>query len=297
MKRWIELFLRYIVVEKGLSENYQLALKRVLTRAQTWLEQNQQITGWQQVCTEDLGNYIGSRRAQQLASGSIRFETVALRVFFRWLVRENYLEKDPAALLREGHRSHFLPETLAESTIRTLLDSIKPNSALNQRDRAILELLYGSGLRVGEVVSVPLTNINLEEALIRVIGKGNKTRLIPVGDPALIACQNWIQQGRRELLKNKPARTELFVSIRGSKLTTERIRQIIRTRAKHAGIDQPLWPHLLRHSFATHLLSGGADLRAIQEMLGHADISTTQAYTHVDTSRLQEIHTRYHPRN
>ena len=189
----------------------------------------------------------------------------------------------------------YLPETLNEPEVKNLLESIATNKPLGKQDRAILELLYASGLRISELVNSRLENLNLENGFIRVTGKGNKTRVVPVGKSALAAIENYLTTERPELVKPKTS-SEIFLSIRGGKLTTQRVWQIIKKRAEEAGLDTNVYPHLMRHSFATHLLSNGADLRVIQELLGHADISTTQIYTHVDQKRLKNIHKQFHPR-
>jgi integrase/recombinase XerD len=189
----------------------------------------------------------------------------------------------------------YLPETLNEAQMEQFLESIPTEQPLGLRDRAIIELLYASGLRISELTNARLEHLCLEEHVIRVTGKGNKTRLVPVGAKARSAIEAYLNKERPLHVKRRTG-SELFLSIRGGKLTTARCWQIVKTRARHAGLEENVYPHLLRHSFATHLLGNGADLRLIQEMLGHADISTTQVYTHVDKDRLKSVHHKYHPR-
>jgi integrase/recombinase XerD len=179
--------------------------------------------------------------------------------------------------------------------VQKLLESIGPNDPLGLRDRAMMELLYSSGLRVSELCDARLENIDLDSGFIRVTGKGNKTRLVPVGKPAASAIRSYLARERPELVTKKTG-AEIFLSIRGKKLTTPRIRQLIKQYAARAGLEVNVYPHLMRHSFATHLLGGGADLRIIQELLGHADISTTQIYTHVENSGLKAVIKKFHPR-
>jgi integrase/recombinase XerD len=188
-----------------------------------------------------------------------------------------------------------LPGTLNEESARQLLESIQGTSPLDRRDRAILELFYASGLRLSELVQARLENLNLEDGWIRVIGKGAKTRVCPVGSAARESLAAYLAYGRPELVGPKSS-SHIFLSIRGQGLTPARIRQVVAERAEQAGLDVHVHPHLLRHSFATHLLNHGADLRVIQEMLGHADIATTQIYTHVDQRRLRQVHRQFHPR-
>jgi integrase/recombinase XerD len=188
-----------------------------------------------------------------------------------------------------------LPETLNELQVEQLLESVNCKAALGLRDRAMLELLYASGLRISELAGAKLENLNLDEGVVRVTGKGNKTRLVPVGRKACVALANYLEQERPRLVKRRTG-SEVFLSNRGARLTTVRIWQIVKAVARRSGLEVNIYPHLLRHSFATHLLSNGADLRIIQEMLGHADISTTQVYTHVDQQRLKAVHHKFHPR-
>jgi integrase/recombinase XerD len=182
-----------------------------------------------------------------------------------------------------------------ELQVQTLLEGVVDDGPRGLRDRAIMELLYASGLRVSELVNARLENLDIEHQIIRVTGKGNKTRLVPVGRKALEALGIWLGRGRPEMVTKRTG-SEVFLSRNGTKLTTVRIWQIVKRCARHAGLQVNVYPHLLRHSFATHLLSNGADLRIIQELLGHADIATTQIYTHVDQQRLKAVHHRFHPR-
>jgi integrase/recombinase XerD len=189
----------------------------------------------------------------------------------------------------------YLPETLSEPEIAKLLAAAGGKTPLEIRDRAMVELLYASGLRVSELCNARLENLDLDQGFIRVVGKGNKQRLVPVGAGARKALAHYLEAGRPELVGKKTG-GEIFLSVRGHRLTNQRIWQLLGELAKRAGLDKDVHPHMLRHSFATHLLQGGADLRIIQEMLGHADISTTQIYTHVDTRGLQKTHRQFHPR-
>jgi integrase/recombinase XerD len=189
----------------------------------------------------------------------------------------------------------YLPETLNELQIEQLLESVETKRPLGLRDRAMLELLYASGLRISEAANARLENFDAEEGVLRVTGKGNKTRLVPVGRKAREALAAYLAMERPKLIKRHTG-SEIFLSERGTRLTTARIWQIVKRIGRHSGVDKNIYPHLLRHSFATHLLGNGADLRIIQEMLGHSDISTTQVYTHVDQQRLKAVHRQFHPR-
>jgi integrase/recombinase XerD len=247
--------------------------------------------------TADITDYLAHRKGTDgLAASSLRIEVVALKIFFRWLALRHLRMGDPAEMVLPPRVEQWLPDTLNEGEVRKLLESVKGKEPLDRRDKAILELFYASGLRIGEIVSARLEHLSLEEGWIRITGKGNKTRLVPVGGEAREALAAYLEVARPSLV-GKKTQSFVFLNRRGGKLTTARVWQIVKERAKEAGLDaEKIHPHLLRHSFATHLLNHGADLRVIQEMLGHADIATTQIYTHVDQRRLRDTHKKFHPR-
>ncbi len=295
MPDWIDAFILHLATERGLSANYQLLVRRVLENLASWAEKAGRKGGLEALATKDLTDYLARRKAQGLAASSARIELVAMKIFFRWLVARKVREDDPSDPLLPPRMEQHLPGTLNEPDVRKLVESVSGTEPLDRRDRAMLELFYASGLRLSELLDARLEHLSLEEGWIRVTGKGNKTRLAPVGGAARQALETYVTHARPKLVKPKTS-SHVFLSIRGGRLTPERIRQIVRERAKLAGLDQHVHPHLLRHSFATHLLNHGADLRVIQEMLGHADISTTQIYTHVDQTRLKQVHRQFHPR-
>lgn len=292
----IEGFILHLATERGLSTNYQLLVRRVLESLASWLEQEKEIQDTASVNTQHLADYLARRKKDGLAASSARVELVAIKIFFRWLAGRGKRTGDPAEPLLPPRQEKHLPETLNEADARKLVESITGNAALDRRDRAMLELFYASGLRLSELVGARLENLSLEEGWIRVTGKGAKTRLCPVGGAAKEALAAYLEHARPVLVKPKKTQSHVFLSERGSALTRERVWQIVKNRAEQAGMDSRVYPHLLRHSFATHLLNNGADLRVIQEMLGHADISTTQIYTHVDQKRLKQVHRQFHPR-
>jgi integrase/recombinase XerD len=291
----IEAFIRFLAVERGLSQNYQLSTARSLGEFAAWCAERKAITQPRDVGLPLISEYLAERKRGGLAAASIKLVVVALKIFFRFATARGFVVKDPTASLTLPRIERSLPETLNEIQVEQLLDSIDANAPLGLRDRAMLELLYASGLRISELAGAKLENLDLENGVIRVTGKGNKTRLVPVGRKACAALARYLQQERPDLVKPKSG-SEVFLSIRGARLTTVRIWQIVKAIAKRSGLEANIYPHLLRHSFATHLLSNGADLRIIQEMLGHADISTTQVYTHVDQQRLKAVHHKFHPR-
>jgi len=291
----IDQFILYLATERGLSDNYQLSTRASLELFTKWSADNQRAAMWEEVTPEAIGDFLGWRKKGGAAAATIKLHAVALRILFRFLVQRKMLERDPTEFLGVPKIERYLPETLSEPEIVKLLGAAGGKTPLEIRDRAIVELLYASGLRVSELCGARLENLDLEKGFIRVVGKGNKQRLVPVGAGARKAIGRYLEAGRPELVGKKTG-GEIFLSVRGRKLTNQRIWQLLGELGRRAGLKKDVHPHMLRHSFATHLLQGGADLRIIQEMLGHADISTTQVYTHVDTRGLQKAHRQFHPR-
>ena len=291
----IDSFIRYLAVERGLSENYQVSTQRSLLEFAQWCSSRRKIDNFRAVTLPLVGDYLAERKRAGFSAASIKLIVVALKIFFRFLVSRGILTRDPTEALALPRIERYLPETLNELQVEQLIDSIETKVPLGLRDRAIVELLYASGLRISELANARLENFNAEERIVRVTGKGNKTRLVPVGRKACEALAAYLSSERPTLVKRRSG-SEIFLSARGGKLTTARIWQVVKKHARHSGLEKNIYPHLLRHSFATHLLGNGADLRIIQEMLGHADISTTQIYTHVDQHRLKAIHRQFHPR-
>ena len=291
----IDEFILFLATERGLSTNYQISTRRSLEEFKAWLSRHEQITQPSLVRLEHISAFLADRKAQGLAAASIKLLVVAIKIFFRFCRNRQFTERDPAELLPLPRLERYLPETLNEAEVERLLSVNLSGRPFPLRDRAMLELLYASGLRISELTGARLENLNLDERVIRVIGKGSKTRLVPVGRKACEAIAAYLTHERPGMVTPRSG-SEIFLSRHGKKLTTQRGWQIVKEAAALAGFDKNVYPHLMRHSFATHLLSHGADLRIIQEMLGHADISTTQIYTHVDQSRLRAIHRKFHPR-
>jgi integrase/recombinase XerD len=295
MEDQIEAFIRFLAVERGLSENYQLSTQRSLGEFVQWCAARKKITQTRNVTLPVLSEYLADRKRAGLSASSIKLIVVALKIFFRFLAAKGLVERDPAEALALPRIERYLPETLNELQVEQLLEKVDTNAPHGLRDRAMIELLYASGLRISELTNARLENFNFDERIVRVTGKGNKTRLVPVGRKACEALAAYLSTERPTLVKRRTG-SEIFLSERGTKLTTARIWQIVKKHAQRAGLEKNVYPHLLRHTFATHLLGNGADLRIIQEMLGHADISTTQVYTHVDQQRLKAVHRQFHPR-
>jgi integrase/recombinase XerD len=295
MEQAIDSFIRFLAVERGLSENYQLSTQRSLSEFAQWCGAKKKIDNPRAVSLSLISEYLADRKRSGLSASSIKLIVVALKIFFRFLTAKAMVKRDPAEALALPRIERYLPETLNELQVEQFLENIDTKAPHGLRDRAMIELLYASGLRISELANSRLENFNFEGRIVRVTGKGNKTRLVPVGRKACEALAAYLSTERPKLVKRRSS-SEIFLSERGSKLTTARIWQIVKKHARNTGLQTNIYPHLLRHSFATHLLGNGADLRIIQEMLGHADISTTQVYTHVDQQRLKAVHRQFHPR-
>jgi integrase/recombinase XerD len=294
MEIQVDSFILYLATERGLSDAYQLSVRQTLDKLPSWCAKNGH-KEWRDLGTDELAAFLGDLRKGNLDASSLRIALVHLKIFFRFLQKRNQIEIDPAEPLLSPKTSAKLPETLNAQTVEMLLTSINPEKKLGKRDLALLELFYASGLRLSEICGARLEFLDQEDHFLRITGKGNKTRLVPVGGKALTALDNYLTVERPTLVTKKTS-SHIFLSVRGGPLSPDRVRQIVKERARQAGIDQNIYPHLLRHSFATHLLENGADLRVIQELLGHADIATTQIYTHVDQKRLKAVHKNFHPR-
>jgi len=291
----IDQFIMYLATERGLSDNYQLSTRASLESFAKWAAEHKNTGSPAGVETGHIGEFLGWRKRGGASAATVKLHAVALRIFFRHLLQRKAIERDPTEFLLVPKIERYLPETLSAPEVERLIAAAAGKTPLEMRDRAIVELLYASGLRVSELCNARLENLDLEAGFIRVVGKGNKQRLVPVGAQAREAVRRYLDAGRPALVGKKTG-GEIFLSVRGCKLTIQRIWQLLVALGKRAGLEKEIHPHMLRHSFATHLLGGGADLRIIQEMLGHADISTTQVYTHVNPRQLQQAHRQYHPR-
>ncbi len=292
----IDAFVDALWLEEGLSRNTLTAYRRDLTLYARWL-QGRGRTLLQSTETE-LNAYFAARHAATRATTANRRLTVFKR-FFRWALRERRIDADPTLRLQAAKQPLRVPKTLSEAQVEALLAAPGEDTPLGVRDRTMIELMYASGLRVSELVGLKTLNISLSEHVLRVFGKGNKERLVPFGEVAGQWLQRYLQEARPALLAGKQT-DDLFVTVRGARageaMTRMMFWQLVKKYARVAGITAPLSPHTLRHAFATHLLNHGADLRAVQMLLGHADISTTTIYTHVARERLKTLHAQHHPR-
>jgi len=292
----VERYLDVLWMEKGLSDNTLSSYRRDLSALATWLEGRG--IALDRASGADLQDYLVWRqREKKLSARSTARALSCIRGFYRYQIRENRLSADPTALIDNPKLGRPLPKTLSEDDVVRLLAAPDTQTSLGMRDRAMLEVLYATGLRVSELVGLRFHQVNLRQGVLRVIGKGSKERLVPMGDEA----QSWVEafvrepEGRSQLLAGAQSDV-LFPSERRREMTRQTFWHRIKHWALVAGIEKPLSPHTLRHAFATHLLNHGADLRVVQMLLGHSDLSTTQIYTHVAQARLKAIHAEHHPR-
>ncbi len=297
MKRYLKYFIEHLKVERGLSQNTLLAYRNDLCSLGDFL-MDRGILQWDQAGRDDLLDFLDSKRQEQMEESSIARHLAAMKMFYRYMYAEKLSAADPTAAMDSPRLWRILPEMLSiEETGRLLRAySDRSDDPLTLRNRTIIELMYASGLRVSETADLKLADIDFESGMLRITGKGSKERVVPTASKVLALIRRYISVSRSELTARVPLSPYLFVSRNGRRLNRERIWAIIKEAALNAGIDKDIHPHTLRHSFATHLLENGADLRAIQEMLGHSDISTTELYTHVNKNRLLTIHRQFHPR-
>jgi integrase/recombinase XerD len=291
-------FLSYLEFERGLSRNTLEAYRSDLLQYGRFLESHE-------LCAlkagpGDIAGFLeslarGTDERPPASTATVHRKAACLRSFYRHLRRDGLLETDPTATLSSPRRSRKLPHVLSRGDVDKLLAQPRGTEPAALRDRALLEIMYACGLRASEAIGLELGDVDLEEQVVLARGKGSKERLVPIGQAALGALRIYLERGRPALVKQRPE-THLFVNFRGAQLTRQGLYKIVRRHAASAGLADRMSPHTLRHSFATHLLAGGCDLRAVQEMLGHADVATTQLYTHLSSERLKDVYFKAHPR-
>jgi integrase/recombinase XerD len=298
-------FIAHLEFERGLARNTLEAYRTDLLQFGAFLKKRR--TDATEVERSDVADFLadlatgvapdedGNGGRPPCSPATISRKTASLRSFYRHLRREELIDDDPTATLQPPQKSRKLPHVLSQAEVNKLLDSAKDADAISLRDRALLEVMYGCGLRASETIGLELTDLDLHEGFLRARGKGSKERLVPLGRQAIAAVNAYLRGGRPKLVGDRHE-ARLFVNFRGGPLSRQGLYKIVQRHAREAGLGGRLSPHTLRHSFATHLLAGGCDLRAVQEMLGHADISTTQMYTHLSGEQLKEVYFRAHPR-
>ena len=293
MREQIESYLAYLQLERGLSPTTRSSYRQDLALFERFLKQRR-IGSPARVRPDHVREFLQSLRARR-SPATVARKLAAVKGFFRFLEAQQTIRRSPTAFIETPRLWRRLPQTLSVAEVERLLGSVRAEG-LGLRDLAMLELLYGAGLRVSELVSLDIGHCNFDAGFLRCVGKGNKERIVPLGRSAADALTRYLGAERPRLLARHPESQALFVNRRGTRLTRQRVWQVLRRYAKAGLITKPIGPHTLRHSFATHLLERGADLRTVQELLGHSNIATTQRYTHVDRARLKAVHEQFHPR-
>ncbi len=293
MRQSIDAFLSYIELERGLSRTTCASYALDLSLFEAYLKKHR-VGDWAKVEPQHVRDFLQSLRDTREPATLAR-KLAAIKGFFKFLEGQQVIRKSPTAFIESPRLWKRLPQTLSRVEVERLLEGVN-QEGLGSRDLAMLELLYGCGLRVSELVSLDLGSCNFDAGFVRCIGKGNKERIVPIGRQALEAIQRYLKEERPHLASKHLTEPALFVNRSGRRLTRQRLWQLLKAYARLGAITKSIGPHTLRHSFATHLLEGGADLRTVQELLGHANISTTQRYTHVEGSRLKSVHKQFHPR-
>jgi integrase/recombinase XerD len=289
-------FIHYLMVEKGLAKNTIVSYERDLKSYFHYLNTVEKILQLNDVQRIHIVHFLGFLKEQGKSAKTLARHIASVRAFHQFLLRDKVTDHDPSVHIETPKMERSLPKVLNLQEVEILLESPKQNDHFGIRDKAMLEILYATGIRVSELIGLNLGDVHLTMGFVRCIGKGNKERIIPIGKTAANALKHYLERGRPQFVNKKQREEALFLNHHGMRLTRQGFWKILKKLAAEAGIKKELTPHTLRHSFATHLLENGADLRAVQEMLGHADISTTQIYTHVSKTRLKDVYTKFHPR-
>ncbi|MRX74324.1 site-specific tyrosine recombinase XerD [Bacillus lacus] len=295
MKDHIEDFIHYLLVERGLSQNTLVSYRRDLQSYQQFLAK-EGLPGFHEVGRVHIIGFLKTLKEEGKSSKTLARHIASIRSLHQFLLREKIVGQDPSVHIETPQTERKLPKVLSLSEVEKLLDTPKLTSAFGYRDKAMLELLYATGIRVSELISLNISDAHIGMGFIRCFGKGNKERIVPIGRAAADSLLHYLEMGRGRLYNAKQPTEALFLNHHGKRITRQGFWKNLKKISQEAGITKDLTPHTLRHSFATHLLENGADLRAVQEMLGHADISTTQIYTHITKTRLKEVYKQYHPR-
>jgi integrase/recombinase XerD len=289
-------FMHYLIVERGLAKNTIESYQRDLMKYRQYLQRVEQLASYNDVTRLMILSFLKHLHEQNKSSKTIARHLASIRAFHQFLLREKAADQDPSVHIETPQLERKLPQVLSAEEVEALLSVPNTGTPFGIRDKAMLELLYATGMRVSELMNLNVDDVHLTMGFIRCFGKGSKERIVPIGRMAAEAVEIYLSQARSLLVKKQKTETALFVNHHGTRLTRQGFWKILKKMASEAKIEKELTPHTLRHSFATHLLENGADLRAVQEMLGHADISTTQIYTHVTKARLKDVYNQFHPR-
>jgi integrase/recombinase XerD len=289
-------YMHFLIVEKGLAKNTIESYQRDLKNYSLYLANVEEISTFNEVTRVNIVQFLGHLKDQGKSSKTVARHVASIRSFHQFLLREKSTDQDPTVHIETPKTERNLPRILSIEEVEALLEAPEESTPLGMRDKAMLELLYATGIRVSELISLKMEDVHLTMGFVRCIGKGNKERIIPIGKTAMTVLEKYLENARLKLRSKKHKDEHLFLNHHGKGLTRQGFWKNLKALAKKANIEKDLTPHTLRHSFATHLLENGADLRAVQEMLGHADISTTQIYTHVTKTRLKDVYSKFHPR-
>ncbi|MBH9968356.1 site-specific tyrosine recombinase XerD [Rossellomorea oryzaecorticis] len=296
MEDQIKDYMHFLIVEKGLAKNTIESYQRDLKNYSLYLANVEEISTFNEVTRVNIVQFLGHLKDQGKSSKTVARHVASIRSFHQFLLREKSTDQDPTVHIETPKTERNLPRILSIEEVEALLEAPEESTPLGMRDKAMLELLYATGIRVSELISLKMEDVHLTMGFVRCIGKGNKERIIPIGKTAMTVLEKYLENARLKLRSKKHKDEHLFLNHHGKGLTRQGFWKNLKALAKKANIEKDLTPHTLRHSFATHLLENGADLRAVQEMLGHADISTTQIYTHVTKTRLKDVYSKFHPR-
>ena len=289
-------FIHFLTVEKGLAKNTLVSYERDLKSYMKYLKNVEQIGSWNEVGRANIVAFLLSLKEDGKSPRTIARHIASIRSMHQFLLRDKQTEQDPSVHIDTPQKERKLPKVLSMDEVEALIEAPKGQDKFAQRDRAMLEIMYATGMRVSELINLDVQDIHGSMGFVRCVGKGNKERIIPIGQTALKAVEAYLSGGRAELSSKKHRTDALFLNHHGQRLSRQGFWKILKRLAQVANIQKELTPHTLRHSFATHLLMNGADLRSVQEMLGHADISTTQIYTHITNTRLKDVYSKFHPR-
>ena len=289
-------FIHYLTVEKGLAQNTLISYERDLKSYMKYVRNVEQISSWNDVRRVTIIGFLSILKDQGKSSKTIARHIASIRSLHQFLLRDKQTEQDPSVHLESPQPERALPKVLSMAEVEAFMNSSKADDAFGLRDQAMIQIMYATGMRVSELINLDISDVHSNMGFVRCVGKGNKERIIPIGKTALKATSDYLEKARPKLVSKKNKSDALFLNHHGNRLSRQGYWKIIKKLAIEANIQKELTPHTLRHSFATHLLMNGADLRSVQEMLGHADISTTQIYTHITNTRLKEVYSKFHPR-
>jgi len=296
VKDYLKDFLHYLIVEKGLAENTIQSYRRDISAYLIFIETKLQITDINHVTRVHIMQFLSCLKDEGKSARTIARHIASIRSFHHFLILDKIVDHDPTVHIETPHPELKLPKVLNTDEVDTLLNTPDLTTTLGLRDKAMLELMYATGMRVSELVNLNINDVHLSLGFVRCLGKGNKERIIPIGKMATEALKEYLEKARPKLINQKNKTDSLFMNHHGQRLSRQGFWKILKQMAVKAGIEKELTPHTLRHSFATHLLENGADLRSVQELLGHSDISTIQIYTHVTKTRLKDVYNQFHPR-